>query len=75
MKKINHIQTIFFAATLMLFTACKKDYGNLNGPTVENYQNNATVAELKKEAQDKLNAAISEEQQNSKVESTPSNTQ
>ncbi len=28
------------------FASCKKDYGNLNGPTVEAYQSNATVAEL-----------------------------
>jgi hypothetical protein len=33
---------------------------------------NATIPELKKEAQDKLNRAISEEQQNSKVEASPS---
>jgi hypothetical protein len=46
MKKINYIHTIFFAATILFFAACKKDYGNLNGPTVEAYQNNATVAQL-----------------------------
>jgi len=46
MKKNNHIQTIFFAAAIICFSACKKDYGNLNGPTVEQYQNNATVAQL-----------------------------
>lgn len=46
MKKINYIQTIFFAATIILFSACKKDFGNLNGPTVEAYQNNATIPEL-----------------------------
>jgi hypothetical protein len=46
MKKINYIQTIFFAAAIIFFSACKKDYGNLNGPTVQNYQNNATAAEL-----------------------------
>jgi hypothetical protein len=46
MKKYNHIQTYFFAAAIIFFSACKKDYGNLNGPTVEAYQNNAAVAEL-----------------------------
>jgi hypothetical protein len=46
MKKINYIQTIFFASAVIFFSACKKDYGNLNGPTVQEYQNNATVAEL-----------------------------
>src|ERR1700710_2469400 len=40
------IQILLFAGTILLFTACKKDYGNLNGPTVEQYQNNATAAEL-----------------------------
>lgn len=46
MKKIHYIQTIFFASVIIFFSACKKDYGNLNGPTVEAYQTNATVAEL-----------------------------
>lgn len=46
MKRYNHIQTLFAAATILLFASCKKDYGNLNGPTVQAYQNNATVAEL-----------------------------
>src|SRR6201989_1053025 len=46
MKKINFIQTIFFAATILLFASCKKDYGNLNGPTVQAYQKNATIAAL-----------------------------
>ncbi|MEP6682818.1 MAG: RagB/SusD family nutrient uptake outer membrane protein [Parafilimonas sp.] len=46
MKKTNYIQTLFFAGLIIFFSACKKDYGNLNGPTVEVYQNNATVAEL-----------------------------
>ncbi|MGN6355479.1 MAG: RagB/SusD family nutrient uptake outer membrane protein [Parafilimonas sp.] len=46
MKKYNRIQTLFFAGTILFFSACKKDYGNLNGPTVEAYQHNATAAEL-----------------------------
>ncbi len=40
------MQIIFFAATVIMFASCKKDYGNLNGPTVEAYQKNATAAEL-----------------------------
>lgn len=46
MKKLNHIHTIFVAAAVIIFSSCKKDYGNLNGPTVEAYQQNATAAEL-----------------------------
>ena len=47
MKKINHIQTIFFAATILFISSCKKDYGNLNGPTVEAISKQCnTVAEL-----------------------------
>jgi len=46
MKKIFNIQYTLFVAFMLLFTACKKDYGNLNGSTVEVYKNNATAAEL-----------------------------
>ncbi|HEU5054164.1 MAG TPA: RagB/SusD family nutrient uptake outer membrane protein [Hanamia sp.] len=46
MKKIFNLQNTAFLAALLLFTACKKDYGNLNGATVEVYQNNATIAQL-----------------------------
>lgn len=46
MKKYNHIQTLFFAGIILFISSCKKDYGNLNGPTVEAYQKNATAAEL-----------------------------
>ncbi len=46
MKKFINIQIAAFVIMASLFTACKKDYGNLNGPTVQAYQNNATVAEL-----------------------------
>ena len=46
MKKLNNISAIFLSAAILFFQACKKDYGNLNGPTVQQYQNNATVAEL-----------------------------
>ena len=50
----------------------EKDYFNAKA-TYKSVADNATIPDLKKEAQDKLNAAISEEQQNSKVETTPSN--
>jgi hypothetical protein len=46
MKILNHIQTIFFAGMILFISSCKKDYGNLNGPTVEAYQSNATEPEL-----------------------------
>jgi tetratricopeptide (TPR) repeat protein len=49
----------------------EKDYFNAKA-TYQSVANNATIPELKKEAQDKLSIAISEEQQNSKVEETPS---
>ncbi len=44
----------------------EKDYFNAKA-TYQSVANNATIPELKKEAQDKLNIAISQEQQNSKV--------
>lgn len=49
----------------------EKDYFNAKA-TYKSVADNATLADLKKEAQDKLAAAITEEQQNSKVETTPS---
>jgi tetratricopeptide (TPR) repeat protein len=48
----------------------EKDYFNAKA-TYKSVADNATIPELKKEAQDKLQIAINEEQQNSKVESTP----
>ena len=45
----------------------QKDYFNAKA-TYQSVANNATIPELKKEAQDKLSRAINEEQQNSKVE-------
>lgn len=51
----------------------EKDYFNAKA-TYQSVANNATIPELKKEAQDKLNIAISQEQQNSKVEATPPTT-
>ena len=49
----------------------ENDYFNAKA-TYKSVADNATIPELKKEAQDKLNAAIAQEQQNSKVETTPS---
>ena len=46
MKKIITINTLLFTCLLTLFTACKKDYGNLNSATVEDFLKNATPAEL-----------------------------
>ncbi len=48
----------------------EKDYFNAKA-TYQSVAQNAVIPELKEEAQDKLNMAISEEQQNSKVESNP----
>jgi len=50
----------------------EKDYFNAKA-TYKSVADNTTIPDLKKEAQDKLNVAISAEQQNSKVEATPSN--
>lgn len=50
----------------------QKDYFNAKA-TYKSVADNATIPELKKEAQDKLDIAVSQEQQNSKVESSPSN--
>jgi tetratricopeptide (TPR) repeat protein len=49
----------------------QKDYFNAKA-TYQSVANNATIPELKKEAQDKLSRAINEEQQVSKVEASPS---
>ncbi len=49
----------------------QKDYFNAKA-TYQSVATNATIPELKKEAQDKLARAVSEEQQNSKVEASPS---
>lgn len=46
MKKTIAIQTMLIASLLFLFASCKKDYGNLNSATVEQFQSNATAAEL-----------------------------
>jgi TolA-binding protein len=48
----------------------QKDYFNAKA-TFKSVAENSTIPELKKEAQEKLDRAIAEEQSNSKVESTP----
>lgn len=46
MKRIHIIYfTLALGCNLFLF-GCKKDYGNLNSPTVEDFLNNATASEL-----------------------------
>jgi TolA-binding protein len=51
----------------------QKDYFNAKA-TYQSVANNAVIPELKKEAQDKLSRAITEEQQNSKVEAASPST-
>ena len=46
MQKNFKIHSILFLAIILLFTACKKDYGNLNNATVEDLLKNATQSEL-----------------------------
>jgi starch-binding outer membrane protein, SusD/RagB family len=45
MKKII-INSLLFIAAGALFTACQKDYGNLNSPTVQSFTANASVSDL-----------------------------
>jgi len=46
MQKNIKIHSILFLAIILLFTACKKDYGDLNNATIESLSNNATQSEL-----------------------------
>src|SRR6202012_3590080 len=46
MQKNIKIYSILFLAIILFFTACKKDYGNLNNATVEDLLKNATQSEL-----------------------------
>ncbi|MFT3933601.1 MAG: RagB/SusD family nutrient uptake outer membrane protein [Chitinophagaceae bacterium] len=46
MKKTIIINFIFLAALSICFSSCKKDYGNLNSPTVEDFLKNATKDQL-----------------------------
>jgi hypothetical protein len=40
------INTLLLSCTLFLFTSCKKDYGDLNGSTIEEVTKNATQSQL-----------------------------
>ncbi len=46
MKKNTIILILLVAGTGLLFSSCKKDYGNLNSPTVEDFLKDATKDEL-----------------------------
>jgi len=46
MKKYISIQSILFLAVVLLFAACKKDYGDLNNATIEDLSKNASQSEL-----------------------------
>jgi hypothetical protein len=46
MQKNIKTHSILFLAIILLFTACKKDYGDLNNATIESLSNNATQSEL-----------------------------
>ncbi len=47
MKKINRITTaIYILLAVNFFTSCKKDFGNLNNPTIESVLTNATASQL-----------------------------
>ena len=46
MRKNNSIHSLSLFCVLSLFCACKKDYGNLNNATVEDFTKNATVGQL-----------------------------
>ena len=46
MKHSNYIYTAVVFATVIFFSSCKKDYGNLNSPTIEEFLGNASKSEL-----------------------------
>lgn len=46
MKHSKYIYTIIVIATAIFFSSCKKDYGNLNNPTIEQFLGNASKSEL-----------------------------
>lgn len=46
MKLSISVNTVIFAAAVIFSAGCKKDYGNLNGATIESFLSNATQAEL-----------------------------
>ena len=46
MKKIYSIHSLLLIAIMCFFYSCKKDYGNLNSPTVEDFLSNASQSQL-----------------------------
>ena len=46
MKRINYILTLVIIALTICLYSCEKDYGNLNGPTIEQFSGNASESEL-----------------------------
>ncbi len=46
MKFSNHISTGILLAAAFFIYSCKKDYGNLNSPTIEQFLANANASEL-----------------------------
>jgi hypothetical protein len=46
MQKNTTIYTILLLSMILFFTSCKKDYGNLNSATVEDFLKNASQSEL-----------------------------
>ncbi|MBS1915327.1 MAG: RagB/SusD family nutrient uptake outer membrane protein [Bacteroidetes bacterium] len=46
MKNNIAIYTVFLLSTGLIFSSCKKDYGDLNHATVESFTSNATSSEL-----------------------------
>lgn len=46
MKKLINLYTISMLLGMTLFTSCKKEYGNLNSPTIEDYLKNASKDQL-----------------------------
>lgn len=46
MKRLININTILLLLFAASFTSCKKEYGNLNSPTVEEYLQNASADQL-----------------------------
>lgn len=46
MKKNIKIHSILFLSAILLFSGCKKDYGDLNNATVQSLSSNASPAEL-----------------------------
>ena len=46
MKHSKYIYTTMLLAAAVFFCACKKDYGNLNSPTIEQFLGNASKSDL-----------------------------